>query len=166
MKRITLVTILILFSLLANSQEKKLIYIPTLNGMKQIDEAVTKAKDDNKNVLVQVGGNWCPWCFKFNNFCKDVPQIDSIIKSSYVLIHLNYSKENRNYDALERLGFPQRFGFPVLVVLNSKGERLHTQDSGLLEKEKGYDTLKVATFLNNWTPQIFNKERYIVNENK
>ncbi len=166
MKNIIFVFVLIAFSLLANCQEKRLIYIPTIDGMKQIDEAITKAKGENKNVLIQVGGNWCPWCVKFNYFCKEVPKIDSIIKSNYVLIHLNYSKENRNNDALERLGFPQRFGFPVLVVLNSKGERLHTQDSGLLEKDKGYDTLKVATFLNNWTPQVFDKEKYIVKENK
>lgn len=166
MKKIIFVAVIILFSLSANSQEEKLIYVPALNGMKQINEAITKAKYENKNVLIQVGGNWCPWCVKFNKFCKDVAQIDSIIKSSYVLIHLNYSKENRNYDALERLGFPQRFGFPVLVVLNSKGERLHTQDSGLLEKVQGYDTLKVVTFLNNWTPQVFDKERYIAKENK
>ncbi len=166
MKKILFINILITLSLLVYSQEKSLIYTPSLNGIKQIDDAVTKAKNENKNVLIQVGGNWCPWCVKFFYFCNDVPKVDSIIKSSYVVIHLNYSKENRNYEALERLGFPQRFGFPVLVVLNSNGERLHTQDSGLLEKSQGYDTLKVVTFLNNWTPQVFDKERYIVKENK
>jgi len=142
------------------SQEKKLIYVPSLNGMKQIDEAIIKSKKENKNVLIQVGGNWCPWCVKFNAFCTDVKQIDSIINKNYVLIHLNYSKENKNLEALERLEFPQRFGFPVLVVLNSKGQRIHTQDSGLLEKDKVYDTTKVVTFLNNWTPSVFDKNIY------
>jgi hypothetical protein len=47
---------------------------------------------------------------------------------------------------------PQRFGFPVLVVLNSNGQRIHTQDSGLLESGDGYDPKKVIGFLKNWTP--------------
>lgn len=164
MKKIIILGFLFFFTTVSFSQEKKLPYITSLDGNKQLDEAVVKAKSENKNVIVQVGGNWCSWCIKFNLFCIETPKIDSVIKSSYVFIHLNYSRENRNYSALERLGFPQRFGFPVLVVLNSKGERIHTQDSGLLEKDKGYDTLKVYTFLKNWTPQVFNKEQYIVKE--
>jgi len=163
-KNILLLVFLIVCSIVTYSQEKKLLYIPTLDAMKQLDDAVIKAKSENKNVLVQVGGNWCPWCIKFNHLCLETPKIDSILKYSFVVIHLNYSRENRNYPALERLGYPQRFGFPVLVVLNSKGERIHTQDSGLLEKDNAYDTLKVFTFLNNWTPQVFNSERYNVKE--
>lgn len=164
MKKIIILGLFCFFSILTYGQEKTLLYITSLDGNKQLDEAVVKAKAENKNVLVQVGGNWCPWCIKFNLFCIETPKIDSIIKSNYVFIHLNYSRENRNYSALERLDFPQRFGFPVLVVLNSKGQRIHTQDSGLLEKDKGYDTLKVVTFLKNWTPQVYNKEQYIVKE--
>ncbi len=41
--------------------------------------------------------------------------------------------------------------FPVLVILNSNGQRIHTQDSGLLESGDGYDTKKVIGFLKNWT---------------
>lgn len=142
------------------SQEKVEIYNTTIDGMKQLDEAIVKASKEKKHLLVQVGGNWCPWCVRFNKFLADVPQIDSVMKSSYILVHLNYSRENRNYPALARLGYPQRFGYPVLVVVNGKGERLHTQDSGLLEKDKGYDTLKVATFLKNWSPNALNPENY------
>lgn len=160
MKNILLTGFLCLFAILTFSQEKKLLYVPTIDGMKQLDEAVAKAKLENKHVLVQVGGNWCPWCIKFNKFCIETPKIDSVLKSGFVVIHLNYSRENRNYSALERLGYPQRFAFPVFVVLNSKGERLHTQDSGLLEKDKGYDTLKVVTFLKNWIPDALNPLLY------
>lgn len=161
MNRIFFLMIFCIFSFIAFSQEKVEIYNTTIDGMKQLDEAIIKAKSEKKHLLVQVGGNWCPWCIRFNKFLADVPQIDSIMKSSYILVHLNYSRENRNYPALARLGYPQRFGFPVLVVINGKGERLHTQDSGLLEKDKGYDTLKVVTFLKNWTPGALDPENYM-----
>jgi thioredoxin-related protein len=160
MKNIILLGFLFVFSFSLFSQEKTEIYNTAIDGMKQLDEAVVKASKEKKYLLIQVGGNWCPWCIRFNKFLADVPQVDSIMKSSFILVHLNYSRENRNYPALARLGYPQRFGFPVLVVINGKGERLHTQDSGFLEKDKGYDTLKVVTFLKNWTPNALNPENY------
>jgi hypothetical protein len=75
--------------------------------------------------------------------------------------HLNYSKENKNLDYLKKLGYPQRFGFPVLVVLDgATGAVLHTQDSGLLEKGNGYDTDKIKSFLRNWSRGAFDEALY------
>jgi hypothetical protein len=69
-----------------------------------------------------------------------------------VVYHLNYSNENKNLGYLAKLGYPQRFGFPCLVVLDASGKRLHTQDSALLEKGNGYDFDKVKNFFINWSP--------------
>ena len=43
-----------------------------------------------------------------------------------------------------------RFGFPVFVILNEKGERVHTQNSAYLEKGEGYSEKEVVSFLNLW----------------
>jgi len=72
------------------------------------------------------------------------------------VVKVNYSKENKNVDVLEQLEKPQRFGFPVLVILDSDGRRIHTQDTGLLESGDGYDHKKVLNFLKNWTPNALN----------
>lgn len=149
-----------IFNTCVSGQENNIIYDVKINGSAQVKEAVKEAGLSGKHVLVQVGGNWCPWCIKFTDFCRNVPAVDSLLKSYYKTIHLNYSRENRNLPALESLGYPQRFGFPVLVVLDGKGNRLHTQDSGLLEKNKSYDTLKVVTFLKNWSPDALKPEKY------
>lgn len=141
-------------------QNSKQIYNIQTDGLEQIKAAVNEAAAENKHVLIQVGGNWCPWCIKFYNFCQAVPAIDSLIKENYILVHLNYSKENKNLPALQQLEYPQRFGFPVLVILDNKGRRIHTQDSGFLEKDPSYDTLKVVTFLKKWTPQALNPANY------
>lgn len=160
MRTLSILIILCLNFAVLFGQEKKELYDPSIDGIKQLNEAVAKARIEKKHVLVQVGGNWCPWCLRFNKFCTETPSVDSLLKSNYVVIHLNYSKENKNLPALEKLGYPQRLGFPVLVVLNGKGDRLHTQDSGLLEKEKNYDTTKVVTFMKNWTPDALDPENY------
>ena len=60
---------------------------------------------------------------------------------------------------MKRLGNPARFGFPVFVVLDSKGNVLHIQDSSFLEEGKEYSEKKVLRFFKNWTPKaVENKQ--------
>jgi hypothetical protein len=77
-----------------------------------------------------------------------------------VLYHLNYSKENYNTDLMAKYRFPQRFGFPVFLVLDGEGELLHTQNSEYLEDGKGYDKRKVIDFFGNWSPKAFDPVNY------
>jgi thioredoxin-related protein len=133
------------------AQETKKLYDPTLDGLKQIKEAVSQAKATGKHVLIQYGGNWCSWCVKFDAFCKADTAISKIISTNYIPVKLNYSPENKNDASNEFLGNPTRFGFPVFIILDGKGKVLHIQDSGLLEEGKGYSQDKVKRFFGNWT---------------
>jgi thioredoxin-related protein len=136
------------------------LYNPEANAKKQLNDAVVLADSLGKHVFVQVGGNWCKWCLRFNKFCNDSLEVDTLLHNNYVVVHLNYSKENENLDVLETLGYPQRFGFPVIVILDGKGNRIHTQDSALLEKDGSYDKEKVVTFMSYWTPRALNPSNY------
>jgi thioredoxin-related protein len=144
---------LILFTLAINlfSQDKVKLYDPALDGMKQIKEAVSKARSQSKHVLIQYGGNWCSWCIKFDAFCKADTSIMKLISTSYIPVKLNYSPENKNEEANIYLGNPVRFGFPVFINVDGNGKVLHIQDSSLLEEGKGYDQSKVLGFFRNWT---------------
>jgi thiol:disulfide interchange protein len=136
-------------------------YDVKLDANIQINTALKQAKKEHKHVLVQIGGNWCSWCLKLHKLYKSNARIDSILHADYVLVYANYSSENKNTKAMERLGHPERFGFPVLVVLNAEGVRLHTQDSGLLEGGPlGHDPDKVMTFLRNWTRKAVDPQTY------
>ncbi len=118
------------------------IYNPNADAKADIAQAVKQAKAEGKNVLLQIGGNWCPWCIRLHQFYHDQPQVDSVMKADYVFLLVNYSKENKNLDILAELGYPQRFGFPVLVILDQNGNRLHTQNTAYLEKDKSYEQKK------------------------
>lgn len=152
--RLVFIIILSFFLHVAMAQSGvKNLYDPLANAAADIDAAVKMAAAENKFVLIQAGGNWCGWCIEFERFCKADLQIDSIIKSRFVVYHLNYSKENRNEALFSAYEFPQRFGFPVLIVLNEKGDQIHTQDSEYLEDGKrSYDRKKVLGFFGFWSP--------------
>ncbi len=144
----------------AHAQEKPKLYSPEADAKAQVQEAVTKAKAEGKQVFLQIGGNWCGWCLKFNKLSTTDVQIDSSFKANYVVAHINYSKENMNLALLEQLHYPQRFGFPVFVILNDKGERIHTQNSAYLEKGDGYDKARILEFLKNWSTSALDPKHY------
>lgn len=161
MKKILLTLNIVFLSVLNIFAQQNKLYNPTANAAADIDAAVKKAAAENKFVLIQAGGNWCSWCIEFNRFSKADKQLDSIIKSSFVVYDLNYSKENRNENLFAQYGYAQRFGFPVFIILDGKGQRIHTQSSEYLEDgKKSYDQKKVFTFLEQWCPKALAPETY------
>lgn len=162
MKKSILFIILISIVVGMQAQEKKEItlYNTDLDGMEQIDEATKAASASGKHVLVQVGGNWCPWCILFDKYVKEDQEIKDFADKNYVVVHLNVSPENRNEVSLAHLGYPQRFGYPVFIVLDGKGKRVHTQDSGILEEGKSYNRKHVMGFFRNWTVEAVDPATY------
>jgi thioredoxin-related protein len=152
MKKYLLLTCIIgLLSLSMSAQQAVKIYNPEADAKADVKAAVAKAAAEGKHVFLQIGGNWCPWCVRFHNMVADDARLDSLVKANYVVVKVNFSKENNNHEFLATLGYPQRFGFPVFVILDEKGKVLHTQDSGYLEKDKGYDREKVERMFLNWS---------------
>ncbi len=158
--RIGLFVSLLLIGFTGTANDTTRLYQPFANAERDLAVAFAKAKAEKKHVLVQVGGNWCIWCYRFNALVHTDTISRQLVRDNYVVYHLNYSKENKNLATLARLGYPQRFGFPALVVLDAQGNRLHTQDSGMLEKGNGYDERKVRTFLQQWAPAALLPELY------
>ena len=144
----------------AQQKDSVKIYNPSADAKAEIKEMVKKAAADHKNVLLQIGGNWCIWCIRFNNLVTSDADLSAYLHNNYEVLHVNYSPENKNLDVLASLGNPQRFGFPVFVVLDSKGKVLHIQDSGLLEEGKGHSKAKVMEFLKGWSPVAIDPKTY------
>jgi thioredoxin-related protein len=136
------------------------LYHPEEDAKKEIDAAVKEAKEKGKHVMLQIGGNWCVWCARFDDFVKEDRSLDSLLSSNYVVYHLNHSKENTNAEVLAKYKFPQRFGFPVFVILNEKGDLIHTQSSWYLEAGKSYDKEKVTAFFNDWSKKALDPVQY------
>src|SRR6476620_4145811 len=93
MKRFLLVWML-LFSLQALASDSTYLYKPFANVEKDIDSILIRAKKENKHVLLQIGGNWCIWCYRFNSFIQLDPALKRLTDNNYLVYHLNYSPEN------------------------------------------------------------------------
>lgn len=160
MKNVFFLCFIIFSFATVNAQEKFNLYNPEADAKTEIASAVIKAKQENKHVFIQIGGNWCGWCKLFHKLTTADEELKSYISENYEVVHVNYSKENKNPEVLASLGYPQRFGFPVFVILDGDGQRIHTQNSGYLEEGEGHSKKKVMEFLQQWSPSALNPENY------
>jgi thioredoxin-related protein len=159
----TLFLILGLFVFLnarSQSRDTAHLYHPNNNAEKEIALAVKKAKAEHKFILIQGGGNWCSWCKRFSITVADDAKLDSIVNADFVVYHLNFSEENKNEKLFAKYRYPQRFGFPVFLILDQNGNRIHTQNSVYLEEGKGYNKEKIADFFENWSPAALDPANY------
>ena len=144
----------------SDTSTRKNLYNPSDDAKAEIAKAVKQAAIEGKNVFLQIGGNWCSWCRLFNEKIQSNDTLRMAMEKNYIVYHVNYSPENKNEDVLASLGFPQRFGFPVFVILDGKGNRLNTQNSVYLEEGRGYNTGKVLEFLKQWSPEAIDPKSY------
>lgn len=162
MRKIIFTLFAVLLSLTANAQNGlKKVYNEDINPIEQIDQAIVKAKSEDKFVICQVGGNWCPWCLRFADFITNDTTISKVIDENFEYIHVNYNprksggeeKAQQAAALMKRLDNCGRFGYPVFVVLDADGKVIHIQDSSFLEEGQGYNQEKVLRFFKNWTPK-------------
>jgi len=128
------------------------IYDESTDGSKQVADALVHAKKDGKHVLLQFGANWCGWCHKLHKLFDTDKSIAEELKSHYVVVMIDVNKEH-NKDVDTKYGHPTRFGLPAIVILDSDGKQLTTQDTGKLEEGDHHDPKKVIDFLKQWAPK-------------
>ncbi len=128
-------------------------YHPEENAEAKINELIQLAKKENKNIMIQAGGNWCIWCLRFNDFVQNTSELKEMVDKNFLYYHLNYSPENKNAKIFEAYGNPgDTFGYPVFIVLDKDGKMIHVQDSAVLEEGKGYGVQKVKDFFETCLP--------------
>ncbi len=121
---------------------------PTRDAAKDIAAAVKRAKKENKRIILDVGGEWCGWCKKLDEFFMTNEVAAKLLKDKFIVVKVNWSPENKNEKVLSRYGKVE--AFPHLFVLDKKGKLLHSQDTGLLETGDHHDENKVIPFLRKW----------------
>ena len=122
---------------------------PDRNAAKDIQDATAEAQRLSKRIILDVGGDWCIWCHRIDNFIETHKEINEYLHENFILVKINYSKENKNEEVLSN--YPEIPGYPHFFVLESNGKLLNSQDTSELEQDKGYSVDKMMAFLKKWT---------------
>ncbi|HWB19690.1 MAG TPA: thioredoxin family protein [Phycisphaerales bacterium] len=138
------------------------VYDEHADAKTQIAEAVTRAKKDNKRVLIQWGGNWCIWCTRLHNLYAANKDLAHELLYEYEVVYIDTGvPKGKNVDVANSYGAQvEKDGFPYLTILDDDGKVVANHDTGSLEtKEKdaapGHDPRLVLDVLKkNEAPQI------------
>jgi len=124
------------------------LYDPTRNASADIASAVALARVSGKRILLQVGGDWCPWCHSLHEFFAQHRDLREVRDAHFITVPVFYSREEKNEKALQ--AFPKVRGIPFFFVLDSDGILLCAQDAVDLETKGTYDPQKMKEFLTRW----------------
>ncbi len=124
-------------------------FSPDRDPFEDLQDAIDYASETNKRIILDVGGEWCIWCHRIDAFMHNTKEIKKLLDKYFVVVKINYSKENKNEEFLSN--YPEIHGYPHFFVLESDGTLLHSQDTGKLEEGKGYSKEKFLLFLKRWS---------------
>ena len=130
------------------------IFDPKVDGAKLIEDAIVRAKQEDKRILVLFGANWCPWCRRLHQAVTSAPAVTQKVQQKFILVYIDANTRNdrkRNAAVIERYGNPLQYGLPVFVVLESDGTQLTTRESASLAAGTDDATAAlVRAFLDKW----------------
>ena len=93
------------------------------------DEAVKRAKKEQKNVMLVLVSNYCPWCRKFEQRVLLKEEVNAIIQKNYIPLILNREKDP----------FPKEFdtGFtPIVHFIDHKTQKSYKNVIGYNNKDE------------------------------
>ncbi len=68
------------------------VYDSNADGFKTIQDAIVKAKAENKRVLVMWGENWCQFCLFLVDVLEHDPGVAPLVKSDYVWVRVDFGQ--------------------------------------------------------------------------
>jgi thioredoxin-related protein len=125
------------------------IYDDQRDPFKDAAAALTLAKKTNRQVLIEIGGNWCGWCHKMDSFLAKSPNVYQALHSQYVLLKVNVSDSNENNDFMKSL--PPVLGYPHMYVSTAQGKMILSKDTAELLIGNDYSQSQWLSFLNDWS---------------
>ena len=125
------------------------IYDDQRDPFKDAAAALALAQKTNRQVLIEIGGNWCTWCHKMDTFLAENPDIYQALHKQYVLLKVNVSDSNDNDDFMKSL--PPVLGYPHMYVSTAQGKMILSKDTAELLAGNNYSKSQWLTFLNDWS---------------
>jgi thiol:disulfide interchange protein len=133
-------------------KKRQPIYDETADAGDQIAAALAGAKQENRRVLIQWGGNWCIWCYRLHELFAANADIKRKLLYEYDIVLIDIGRWNKHMDVAARYGADlRRAGVPYLTILDADGRVLANQDTGELAATNpgpaGHDPAKVMALL-------------------
>lgn len=97
--------------------------------------AFSKARQENKPVILDLGASWCHWCHVMDEKTYSNTSVINYLANHYITIRSNQDKRPDLYARYKD------YGWPATIIFNSKGEEL-AKVAGYMEADTFLDLIK------------------------
>jgi hypothetical protein len=158
-KNLSVWAVLAIAMLSSVSHAADLGYDPASDPFEQYAEAVAKAGDANKLVLIIAGGDWCRWCHVLNRFVANNDEVEQRLNDTFVVVKVYVGPGNYNELFFSQL--PQAYGAPHFWIVSPTDRAvLASQSTAKLERGTStYDKSLFLAFIDSWRQTIAGSHR-------
>ncbi len=89
-------------------------YDPARDPEADLKAAISQAQKEHKRILLEVGGEWCPYCRLLNKIIHENPQLLSRLESNFIVVKVNFSPDVKNEAFLSAIR-----RFPLILIFSS-----------------------------------------------
>jgi thiol:disulfide interchange protein len=124
-------------------------YDPARDPFADGNAALQLARDTQRKVLIEVGGDWCSWCHVLDRFLNEHPALRTRLHQIFVLLKVNVDEVNGNSEFLSV--FPRPLGYPHMYITDTDGTILFSQDTAEFLQDGKYSKQRFRAFLDRWS---------------
>lgn len=128
------------------------LYPPASRAREEITDALARAGNTHKRVLVIFGADWCYDCHVLDRALQR-PDIAPTLNKNYEVVHVDVGQGDKNQDLMNQYQVPMRRGIPAMAVLDASGQLLYSQKNGEFERARALGPEDLLEFLNQWKSQ-------------
>ncbi|HVU22106.1 MAG TPA: thioredoxin family protein [Rhizomicrobium sp.] len=121
------------------------------NADAAVDAAFARARKSGKDVLIDLGGNWCADC-RILSGLMELPELHAFLSAHYEMATVDVGRFNRNLDIPARFGITERLeGVPAILVSTPGGRLINAGHVSAIEDARHMSPQALADWLAQWT---------------
>src|SRR5581483_1702080 len=128
------------------------LYPANADASKEIKEALKRATEEHKRVLLIFGANWCYDCHVLDHALHE-GEAGRILTEKFLLVHVDIGEGEKIPELVTAYKIPLDKGVPAVAVLESNGHMLFSSGDGEFEAARRMLKKDLVAFLNKWKPK-------------
>ena len=135
--------------LLESVSVKTDLYSANADANHEIQDALKRARNEKKRVLLVFGANWCYDCHVLDRALHE-GDAGKIVNESFLLVHVDIGEGEKNPELVKTYRIPVDKGIPAVAVLDSAGKLLYSSGDGEFESARTMFKKDLVVFLKRW----------------
>jgi thioredoxin 1 len=121
------------------------VYDESADAAAQVAQALSKAKTDNKQLMIVFGANWCGDCKMLDGEFKKTA-LKALLDANYVIVKVDVNRFNKNLDVVKTYGDVIKKGIPSIVIATPSNQLVYATNGGELADARKMGEAGVAEF--------------------